>query len=189
LCKGITVYRGPATGVVPYFATQGYQCEMFDNPADFALDTLLDASRKPGDLEKLDQVYRASLMHTSVLLLQDKQSRDDEFERQRRQHQGAAARSMGAEIYYVAQRTLKNVIRSPELLLAQCMTSVVMGLLIGLVFFDLKNTTVPGVQDRLGTLFFIIINQLFGTLSSLEPLLKERVLFIHVSRLIVENID
>jgi ATP-binding cassette subfamily G (WHITE) protein 2 len=188
LCKGISVYRGPATGVVPYFATQGYQCEMYDNPADFALDTLIDASRKPGELEKLDQAYRASVMHTSVVALLDKQSHDDDFERLRRQQQGAAARSIGAEIYYVAQRTLKNAIRNPQLLLAQTMMSIVLGLLVGLVFFNLQKTVAPGVQDILGTLFFIVMNQIFGTLSSLEPLLKERVLFIHVSLFRVDDV-
>lgn len=155
---------------------------MFDNPADFALDTLIDASRKPGELEKLNQAYRTSSMHTSVIGLINEKSHDENFEKQRRQQQGIAARSMGVEIYYVAQRTLRNAVRSPEVFLAQIMMSLVMGLLVGLVFFNLQNTVTPGIQNRLGTLFFIIMNQVFGTLSALEPLLRERVLFIHVSR-------
>ena len=181
LVKGVTVYRGPADGVVAYFATQGYQCEMYDNPADFALDALIDASRKPGELEKLDQAYRATPMHANVLAITDKQSPREDLERMHRQERGAAARSMGVEIFYVAQRTLRNSIRSPQLFIAQIMISIVLGLLVGVVFFDLKKTTDPGVRDRLGTLFFIVMNQIFSTLSALEPLLKERVLFIHVS--------
>jgi len=161
---------------------------MYDNPADFALDTLIDASRNPDDLEKLNQAYRASSMHTSVIALLDTKSHDDSFEKQRRQEQGVAARSMGVEIYYVSQRTLKNAVRSPEVFLAQIMVSVIMGLLVGLVFFNLQNTVTPGIQNRLGTLFFIIMNQVFGTLSSLETLLRERVLFIHVSRFKIDNI-
>lgn len=182
LCKGVTVYRGPADGVVAYLAALGYQCEMYDNPADFTLDTLIDASRKPGELEKLNQAYRASPMHANVLAITEKQSNNNEdLERMRRQAAGAAARSMGVEIYYVAQRTLRNAVRSPQLFLAQIMISVVLGLLVGVVFFDLKKTTEPGVQDRFGTLFFIVMNQIFSTLSSLEPLIKDRALFIHVS--------
>ena len=181
LCKGISIYRGSAEGVVPYFGSHGYQCEMYDNPADFALDTLIDASRQPGDLEKLDQIYRASAMHTSVVALGEKRSDGEGLDGRRQQRQGAAARSVGVEIFYVAQRTLRNSIRSPQLLLAQTMISIVLGLLVGVVFFDLKKTTEPGVQDRFGTLFFIVMNQIFSTLSSLEPLLRERTLFIHVS--------
>jgi hypothetical protein len=160
---------------------------MFDNPADFAMDTLIDASRKPGELEKFDQAYRASSMHRSAIALIDGISPDESLEKQRRQQQGIAARSMGVEIYYVAQRTLKNAIRSPEIFLAQTMTSLIMGLLVGLVFFNLQNTITPGIQNRLGTLFFIILNQVFGTLSSLETLLRERVLFIHVSRFRIDK--
>ena len=155
---------------------------MYDNPADFALDTLIDASRKPGELEKLNQAYRTTPMHANVLAITEKQSQNNEdLERMRRQARGVAARAMGVEIYYVAQRTLRNAVRSPQLFLAQIMISVVLGLLVGVVFFDLKKTTEPGVQDRFGTLFFIVMNQIFSTLSSLEPLIKDRALFIHVS--------
>lgn len=181
LCKGITVYRGPATEIVPYFAKHGYQCEMYDNPADFALDTLIEASRTSGALDKLDEAYRASSMHTSLLLINEKQSFDDKLEQKRRQQTGKAARNMPVETYYVAKRTLTSSVRNPQLFLSQIMISIVMGLLVGVVFFDLKKTTEPGVQDRFGTLFFIIMNQVFSSLSSLETLIKERVLFIHVS--------
>jgi ATP-binding cassette, subfamily G (WHITE), member 2 len=160
---------------------------MYDNPADFALDTLIDVSRKPGELEKLNQVYRATPMHATVLAIADKRSNDEDQNRVRRQGGGAAARSMVVEIYYVAQRTLKNSIRTPQLFLAQIMISLVLGILVGVVFFDLKKTTEPGVQDRFGTLFFIVLNQIFSTLSSLEPLLKDRVLFIHVSSIKVKQ--
>ena len=181
LCKGITIYRGPATEVVPYFARQGYQCEMYDNPADFALDALIDASHQSGELERLDQAYRSSPMHANVINSIREKSYSDDLEKVRRGQKGVAARSMGVEIFFVAQRTLRNAVRNPQLFLAQIMISIIMGILVGLVFFDLKRTTTPGVQDRLGTLFFIVMNQVFSSLSSLEPLLQERVLFIHVS--------
>lgn len=181
LCKGITVYQGTATEVVPYFGRQGYQCEMYDNPADFALDSLIDAGRKTGELERLDQAYRSSPMHANVVNMIREKTYNDQSEKQRRQEKGAAARSLGVEIFYVAQRTLRNSIRNPQLFLAQNMIAITMGLLVGLVFFDLKRTTTPGIQDRLGTLFFIVMNQIFSSLSSLEPLLQERILFIHVS--------
>ncbi|CAF4412944.1 unnamed protein product, partial [Rotaria sp. Silwood2] len=42
MCKGRCVYQGSAKDVVPYFAKQGYQCEPYENPADYALDVLID---------------------------------------------------------------------------------------------------------------------------------------------------
>ncbi|CAF1545668.1 unnamed protein product [Rotaria magnacalcarata] len=55
---------------------------------------------------------------------------------------------------------------------------VINRLLVGLVFFDLKKTTDPGVQNRLGVIFVIVVTQIFSTLTALEPLIKERALFI-----------
>jgi ATP-binding cassette, subfamily G (WHITE), member 2 len=144
---------------------------MYDNPADFALDTLI----------KLNEAYKMTSMHEKTLALVEQQSVVERRVEVFRCCGRVRVRSIAAEIYYVAQRTLKNSIRSPQLFLAQIMISIIMGLLVGIVFFDLKKTTEPGVQDRFGTLFFIVMNQIFSTLSSLEPLLKDRTLFIHVS--------
>jgi hypothetical protein len=38
----------------------------------------------------------------------------------------------------------------------------------------------PGVYNRFRALFFIISCQVFGAMNVLEPLTKERALFIHV---------
>jgi ATP-binding cassette subfamily G (WHITE) protein 2 len=181
MCKGKSVYHGSALHMLSYFNTQGYQCEEHDNPADFALDVLIDASRKPEDLEKLNQAYMGSQMLTKVNSMSRKQSHDDHLEQLRRQQQGAAARSLGIEIYYVSQRTFKNSIRNPALLLSQIVVAIITGLLVGLVFSNMELTVDPGVQNRLGAIFFIVVSQIFSTVTALEPLLKERVLFIHVS--------
>jgi ATP-binding cassette subfamily G (WHITE) protein 2 len=181
MCKGKSVYQGPALVMLPYFNAQGYQCEFHDNPADFALDILIDVSRKPENLEKLYQAYVKSPLHTNINSVSRKQLHDDNLEKTRRKQQGAAARSLGIEIYYVSQRTIKNAIRNPALFVSQIVVAIILGLLVGLVFYNMENTIDPGIQNRLGAIFFIVINQIFSTVTALEPLLKERVLFIHVS--------
>jgi ATP-binding cassette subfamily G (WHITE) protein 2 len=181
MCKGKSVYHGSALSILPYFNAQGYQCELHDNPADFALDVLIDVSRKPENLEKLNRAYVESQMHTSINSLTKSQPHDEKLEILRRKQQGAAGRSLGTEIYYVSERTLKNAIRNPSLFLSQIVVAIILGLLVGLVFYDMKKTTDPGVQNRLGAIFFIVVSQIFSTVTALEPLLKERVLFIHVS--------
>ncbi len=181
MCKGKTIYQGPALAILPYFNARGYQCELHDNPADFTLDVLIDASRQSDGVDKLNQAYiefqkqinRNSELNTPL--------HDDRLERLRRQQQGAAARSFRTEIYYVSQRTIRNAIRNPELFLSQIIVAIILGLLVGLVFYDMQATVDPGVQNRLGAIFFIVVNQIFSTVTALEPLLKERVLFIHVS--------
>ncbi|CAF0956724.1 unnamed protein product [Rotaria sordida] len=180
MCKGRCVYHGSAKDVVPYFAEHGYQWEPYENPADYALDVLIDVSRKPETLTRLSNIY--STTHADVLPLfyrQDSSIGSENIECERRKYKVKATCSIGTEIFYLSQRTLRNAMRNPALALSQTLVSIILGLLVGLLFYDLKKTTEPGVQNRLGAIFFIVISQIFSNLTALEPLIKERVLFIH----------
>jgi ATP-binding cassette subfamily G (WHITE) protein 2 len=178
MCKGRSVYHGQTDGIIPYLGTLGHQCELYDNPADFALDVLIDASQTSETLEKLYSAYEKSDMYATMSVLA--KPKMTESNRNYRPD-GEAARSFGTEVFYVAQRTLRNAVRDPSLFVSQIIVAIVIGLLVGLVFFDMKRTTDPGVQNRLGAIFFMIVSQVFSTVTALEPLLKERTLFIHVS--------
>jgi ATP-binding cassette, subfamily G (WHITE), member 2 len=184
MSKGRNVYHGSAVDMLPYFNAQGYQCELHDNPADFALDVLIDASRKPEVLQQLYQAHVNSEMHQHVKSLSTEQLHSDRLELLRRRMQGGAARSFRTEIFYVSQRTLRNAVRNPALFLSQIIVAIILGFLVGLVFYDMKKTTDPGIQNRLGAIFFMLVTQIFSTVTALEPLLQERALFIHVSFLI-----
>jgi ATP-binding cassette subfamily G (WHITE) protein 2 len=182
MCKGRCVYHGPAMGVVPYFSTYGYQCEPYDNPADYALDVLIDVSRTPETLTQLSNVYSTTYADIFALAHQQNSLNDNEnIEHERLKFKVEAARSLGSEIFYLSQRTLRNVVRNPALAFSQIIASIIIGLLVGLLFNDIKKTIDPGVQNRLGAIFFIVISQIFSNLTALEAFLKERVLFIHVS--------
>ncbi|CAF2629932.1 unnamed protein product [Rotaria sp. Silwood2] len=179
MCKGKNIYHGSALAVLPFFNMQGYSCELHDNPGDFALDVLIDASRQPDNIDKLNKAYMKSQIYANINSLLKKQMNNDGLEKFRRKEQGVAARSRITEIYYVSQRTLRNAIRNPELFLSQVVVAIIMSLLVGLVFNNMENTIDPGVQNRLGAIFFIVVSQIFSTITALEPLIKERVLFIH----------
>jgi hypothetical protein len=128
MCKGKSVYHGSAVAMLDYFNTQGYSCELHDNPADFVLDVLIDVSQKAKDLQKLNQAYVESEMHANINSLSKKQLRDDSFKRFRqKQKEAAAARSFGTEFYYVSQRTLTNAIRNPVVFLSQILVVIILG--------------------------------------------------------------
>lgn len=166
--------------MVPYFSALGYQCEPYDNPADFALDILIDASRTPNILERLSDTYKQSTNHTDVQTPTERGDETDGQEALGNVIEVEAAQTLRAEIFYVSQRTLRNALRNPAMGLAQVTVSIMIGLLVGLVFFDLKKSIDAGAQDRLGAIFFIVVNQVFSSMTAIEPLLQERVLFIHV---------
>ena len=181
MLNGKSIYHGSVEEVMPHFSAQGYRCELHDNPADFILDLLIDASRDPKELQRLYDAHENSAVSTAMKALLTQQSQNDTSAYYRRQQHGAVARPFTTETFYVAQRTLRNAIRNPVLFLSQILVSIIIGLLIGLVFYDLKKTIEPGAQNRLGAIFFMTVSQIFSTVTALEPLLTERALFIHVS--------
>lgn len=182
MSKGHCVYHGPANGVVPYFSQHGYQCEAHDNPADYALDVLIDIGRKPDILKTLTNTYitthaesLAALHHQGNLV------ESENVEQERRKYKVEAARLSRTEIFYLSQRTLRNALRNPELALSQTAVSVIIGVLVGLMFYKLNKSEDPGISNRLGAIFFIVVSQVFSNVTALEPFIKERMLFIHVS--------
>ena len=182
MCKGKCVYNGPPDSLVAHFRTLGHACPKRDNPADFALDVLIEIASQPEEIRRFRNAYRQSDMHREMLAQLPQPTQDDDLTRANRQAHGAPGRPFWIEVYYVSRRTLKNAITNPALFLSQIVVSIVLGLLVGLVFNDLDMTPEPGVQNRLGAIFFIIVSQIFSTVTALEPFLKERALFIHVSR-------
>jgi ATP-binding cassette subfamily G (WHITE) protein 2 len=89
-------------------------------------------------------------------------------------------RSYIDEFYYVCIRTFRNTIRDPAMAASQIIVATLLALLTGLVFNQIQPTVETGVQNRLGAIFFIIVNQIYSTTTALEPLVQERALFIHV---------
>ncbi|CAM4957970.1 unnamed protein product [Rotaria socialis] len=179
LSEGEMLYHGPARNVLDYFSHQGYLCEPHDNPADFVIDVLIDAKENSDKMEKLKLAYENSSMCEYVMNRRKQQFIDESFQIRTGRKSVKLKQFIWKEFYYVCQRTLKNTFRNPSLILSQIVVSIILGLLVGLVFFDLKKTTDPGVQNRLGVIFVIVVTQIFSTLTALEPLIKERALFIH----------
>jgi ATP-binding cassette subfamily G (WHITE) protein 2 len=57
--------------------------------------------------------------------------------------------------------------------------SIFLGVLIGLIYLKTDDSRDIGLKNRLGAIFFITTNQVFGSLSALDLFIKERPLFQH----------
>ncbi len=181
MCKGKIVYNDSTKHLLPYFFKQGYKREENDNPADFTLDILIDANENEDILYKLLRNYKRSPLYNKILFDIDEQIRLAAVSSENIDGKKLFQKSFGRELYYISKRTLTNAVRNPALLASQIIVSLVLGLLIGLVFFNMTKTIDPGVKNRLGAIFLIVTSQIFATVTAIEPLIKERSLFIHVS--------
>ncbi|CAF3394081.1 unnamed protein product [Rotaria socialis] len=140
--------------------TTGYQCETHENPTDFVLDILIDASQTPTILAKLKYAYNEPANHSHLKARPEFENNiSNRGHLECFQHQIAveAAQSLGTELLYVSQRTLRNSLRNPAMALAQVVVSIMIGFLVGLVFYDLKKTTGHGVHNRLAAALIVVV--------------------------------
>jgi hypothetical protein len=85
----------------------------------------------------------------------------------------AACKRAGHAFSLLLWRCFKDLWRSPGMLLLHSSVAVLMGLMVGLVFFRLDSTNV-GVQNRLGSMFFALALLGFCSISIIDSLVLER---------------
>ncbi|KAM8800913.1 broad substrate specificity ATP-binding cassette transporter ABCG2 isoform 2-T5 [Rhynchonycteris naso] len=200
LASGRLVFHGPAHEALGYFASAGHHCEPYNNPADFFLDVINGDSsavvlnREDEDdeakgteepskrdkplIEKLAEFYgnSAFFRETKVELDQlagvQKKKKSEVFK------EITYATSFCHQLRWVSRRSFKNLLGNPQASIAQIIITVILGLVIGAIFYDLKNDP-TGIQNRAGVLFFLTTNQCFSSVSSVELFVVEKKLFIH----------
>ncbi|NXS62353.1 ABCG2 protein, partial [Brachypteracias leptosomus] len=200
LALGKVLYHGPAKQALEYFSSIGYECEPFNNPADFFLDiingdsTAVAASKedhRPGDTGKEDKmdISVVDVLHQKYLnssLYQSTKEALGKVELGRGSKQGVSkqgheityANGFLTQLYWVSKRSLKNLIRNPQASVAQIAVTIILALVVGAIFFGVKLDR-SGIQNRVGSLFFVTTNQCFSSVSAIELFIRDKKLFVH----------
>ncbi|CAF1106694.1 unnamed protein product [Didymodactylos carnosus] len=193
LSLGLCIYHGPAPDILSYFSESlGFICEQYDNPCDFLLDivqgdrhssVILKNSVKEDDKEEDKKLTQNKLAETlnnrylkSYLWASVQQETDNYFNHPSSDqilYEKLPKKCRFNELYYVSQRVLRNLGRSPTVIIIQIGVSIVFAILCGLVFLRIDHTLDQGVRQRAGALFLITTFQVFVNLISLELFLKE----------------
>uniref|UniRef100_A0A8C8I1T6 ABC transporter domain-containing protein n=1 Tax=Oncorhynchus tshawytscha TaxID=74940 RepID=A0A8C8I1T6_ONCTS len=204
LVSGKQVYHGPAQSALDYFSNIGYTCEPHNNPADFFLDVIngdstsiafdrikeadnSDPDRVTSSRQNIEdhlvQEYRGSQYYGETKAQLERITMNREY---RYQHTLVKTpsrtitynTSFSTQFRWVLKRTFTNLILNPQTSFAQIGVTVFLALIVGAIFFGVKNDQ-SGLQNRMGALFFITTNQCFSSVSSAELFITERKLFIH----------
>lgn len=77
----------------------------------------------------------------------------------------------------LSDRSLKNLVRNPMLMLTHYCMAIFLALLCGYLFYSVSND-IPGFQNRMGLFFFILALFGFSTLTSLNVFAQERIIFV-----------
>ncbi|XP_010170560.2 ATP-binding cassette sub-family G member 2 isoform X2 [Antrostomus carolinensis] len=201
LALGKVLYHGPAKQALEYFSSIGYECEPFNNPADFFLDiingdsTAVAASKEDpvksengvaednmdsSVVDVLHQKYLNSSLYQSTkeALSKVERGRRSEQRISKQGHEITYANGFLTQLYWVSKRSLKNLIRNPQASIAQIAVTIILALVVGAIFFGVKLDR-SGIQNRVGSLFFVTTNQCFSSVSAIELFIRDKKLFVH----------
>ncbi|NXL52856.1 ABCG2 protein, partial [Podilymbus podiceps] len=200
LAAGRVLYHGPAQHAIEYFQSIGYKCEPYNNPADFFLDiingdsTVVAMSKTDGTdtaenteecteydqtlAEKLAEKYSNSAYYQETKAVLENISLGKKKKTKAVFRQITYANSFFHQLKWVSKRTFKNLVGTPQASIAQLCVTAFLGLLVGAIFFGLKEDS-TGLQNRVGAMFFLTTNQCFSSLSAIELFVAEKKIFIH----------
>ncbi|NXD15538.1 ABCG2 protein, partial [Nothocercus nigrocapillus] len=200
LAAGRMLYHGPAPNAIEYFKCIGYECEAYNNPADFFLDIIngdstavamskLDedtraenseehTDRGKSVVEKLAEQYSISTYYQETKAILESISVGNKKKTKAIFRQITYANSFCHQLKWVSRRTFKNLIGNPQVSLAQLCVTAFLGLIVGAIFFGVTDDYI-GVQNRVGAMFFLTTNQCFSSVSAIELFVVEKKIFIH----------
>ncbi|XP_070587083.1 broad substrate specificity ATP-binding cassette transporter ABCG2-like isoform X2 [Erythrolamprus reginae] len=191
LAAGRLLYHGPAQNALEYFKTIGYECEPYNNPADFFLDIINGdstavASQNETDrdgapdqtlAEKMAEKYSGSSYGQETKTELEKLSSKGETKETTSQ-KITYSTSFCHQMKWVSKRMFKNLIGNPQASIAQLLVTIFLGLIVGAIFFGVTNDA-KGLQNRIGAMFFMTTNQCFSSISAIELFVVEKKIFIH----------
>ncbi|EDS43565.1 conserved hypothetical protein [Culex quinquefasciatus] len=149
LSKGNCLYCGPLDGMVPYFAAVGLECPLSHNPADFALEVASMENEADERVEKMIRSQKviglsgesnAAVNGTPVVT----QSRTP----------AALKLSLWTQFWLLTKRTTLCTLRDPTQIQAKTAISIFVGVLVGVVFYDVGNNAARIISN---TAFFQIV--------------------------------
>ncbi|KFM08184.1 ATP-binding cassette sub-family G member 2, partial [Aptenodytes forsteri] len=199
LAAGRVLYHGPAQHAIEYFQSIGYECEPYNNPADFFLDVINGdstavAMSKTNETntesteecteydktlaEKLAEKYSNSTYYQETKAVLENISLGNKKKTKAVFRQITYANSFLHQLKWVSKRTFKNLVGNPQASVAQLCVTAFLGLVVGAIFFGLKEDS-TGLQNRVGAMFFLTTNQCFSSVSAIELFIVEKKTFTH----------
>ncbi|NXY54276.1 ABCG2 protein, partial [Callaeas wilsoni] len=200
LAAGRVLYHGPAQRAIEHFQSIGYQCEPYNNPADFFLDIIngdstavamnkadesntAESTEERSEYDKTLAEQLAEKYSNSSYYLETKAHLESISSINKKKTKGVFrqityANSFLHQLKWVSRRTFKNLIGNPQASIAQVCVTAFLGLIVGAIFFGLKENS-AGLQNRVGAMFFLTTNQCFSSISAIELFIVEKKIFIH----------
>ncbi|KAJ3103626.1 hypothetical protein HDU97_009965 [Phlyctochytrium planicorne] len=167
LAGGESVFFGPLDHALEFFSKMGYPLPPKVNPSDHFLDIVTVDQRSKELMEessqRIEKFARAwdkeKLLHASEV--------SSKFEEIDPTHvKGKYNSSWFTQFTTLLGRNFKESFRNPAIIGATLGQGVFMCVVVGFIFYRL-DLSQAGIQNRLGALFFLVVNQTFGVVMPL----------------------
>ncbi|KAK2184513.1 hypothetical protein NP493_262g02003 [Ridgeia piscesae] len=133
--------------------------------------------------QSLVQHYQKSTWHQSLQTELSQIASDyekiDKHDSAKRGRNLLYSTSFLTQLAILSSRTFRNMIRNPHGFVTQLFSAIILGLIVGTIYYQTDSTAQSGIQNRVGAFFFIVMNYVFGNMAAVDIFIKERSLFIH----------
>mmetsp|Transcript_5075 Transcript_5075/g.5201 ORF Transcript_5075/g.5201 Transcript_5075/m.5201 type:complete len:659 (-) Transcript_5075:43-2019(-) len=170
LSEGQTMFEGLAAEAVDYFRESGYTCPDDFNPADFFLDVLSPDNRTPSlDATSSQRIEELAIKWQEYHQIMTSQKSDKQIKYPKTKIQlvgesGVSVERIFRNFMYLCWRTWTEASRNRIAFFMKLGFSLAFALLLGGIYSGSKDDQ-KSIQNRLGLLFFVIINQAFTATS------------------------
>lgn len=184
LAQGRAMYMGPADGAVEYFEKLGHVCPSYSNPSDFFLDTLSVDTRgcdvEQESSKRIDELALAYSESTQCLK-NEQEAAEWVCEAQKpfdfTRFLASSSTTWLWTTLVIFRRNFKESCRNNIVTMSRMMQTVVLGLFIGFLYWDM-GLGQDSIRNRRGALFCLAIQQgLCGFLSILTAFQSEKLVY------------
>jgi ABC-type multidrug transport system ATPase subunit/ABC-type multidrug transport system permease subunit len=172
LSNGHCVYRGEFGKAVSYFENLGIRSNIYYNPVDYLLDIIsIDYRNKEEEIKRreiIDNLIKEWKEYQDYIKIDEIPINSLEYEQ--------INHSLNVLNLFI--RAFKQNYRNKLSIKIKVFTNIVLGIILGLIYSNKAHST-NIVQDKLGVLFYIAINQAFsGSASILSIFPNEKKILI-----------
>lgn len=183
LAKGRMVYNGPVADAITYFEELGYPCPEFTNPADFFMK-LVHIDQSGGEtsesMKRIDSLIEAYQKSNYAKLHREAPINNIPIDKA--EDRVGYAQPVLKQSYYLLQRFVKDTVRQPLKMRASIGQSIILGVILGLIYLQVDDDQ-EGMQNRMGSLYFILVNQgMSAATSVINTYAEEKPIFLRENR-------
>ena len=174
-------FFGKSSEVLNHFADGGFHCPAEKNPAEFLLDICTPKARQymqEGAQLDLNGYYKRSPAFETVRKKLWEGVAPPQPQSSILPSKQYFATGTGFQTLKCSQRAAQSLLRNRRTLIVRLLRSVIIGLILGTLFFQMKYDT-AGAQNRISLLFFCITFNAMGSVASIPQVVEERRIFYH----------